>query len=237
MASGSGLTLVSTDELLRLLKALHRGAFVAPVTRAQLIAQAFGNVELGLSPIVGRDLPSAIAIVTCVLSERTQGAKSAATLLHQGPAVPGTRSRDLVAQVLDLIASATAELDVLGLGLGEDRGLCRSLRTLVSSRGIRLRLALDLPASEHAHARSFLAAHDLGLDTVAAYLPVRQRLRSRVVLVDTHSALITSGELTSREDDETFDSGALIRDSAFVLSTRAEWTRLIEAGALVRVEP
>jgi hypothetical protein len=65
-----GIHRVSTDHLKRLLRALHRGALASPVTRASLIEKGFGDLEVHLDLIVGRDRPSAQAVVVAVLQER-----------------------------------------------------------------------------------------------------------------------------------------------------------------------
>lgn len=65
-----GVHRVSTDELKRLLRWLHRGVLPSPITRSALIEKAFGNQEGNLRLIVGLDVPSAKALVVAVLEER-----------------------------------------------------------------------------------------------------------------------------------------------------------------------
>jgi hypothetical protein len=70
MQPGVGIHRVSTDELKRLLRALHRGALASPVTRASLIEKGFGNIEGHLTHVVGRDTAGARAVIAAVLQER-----------------------------------------------------------------------------------------------------------------------------------------------------------------------
>lgn len=72
-----GLSRVSDDDLKRLLKTLHRGHLRTPITRSGLIEAAFGHIEADLDPMVGRDLPSAQALIVCVLAERQAARKRA----------------------------------------------------------------------------------------------------------------------------------------------------------------
>lgn len=65
-----GIHRVSTDELKRLLRWLHRGILPSPITRAALIEKAFGNQEGNLRFVVGLDVPAAKALVLAVLEER-----------------------------------------------------------------------------------------------------------------------------------------------------------------------
>jgi hypothetical protein len=67
---GLGLHRVSTDDLKRLLRALHRGAISSPVTRWSLIEKAFGDIEAHLKHVVGRDTAAAKAVILAVLEER-----------------------------------------------------------------------------------------------------------------------------------------------------------------------
>jgi hypothetical protein len=67
---GLGLHRVSSDELKRLLRALHRGAISSPVTRWSLIEKGFGNIEGHLHHVVARDKDSAKAVILAVLEER-----------------------------------------------------------------------------------------------------------------------------------------------------------------------
>lgn len=70
-ALGFGIHRVSTDELKRLLRALHRGAISSPVTRWSLIEKGFGNQEGNLDHVIGRDTAAAKALIFAVLQERS----------------------------------------------------------------------------------------------------------------------------------------------------------------------
>lgn len=69
-ALGLGMHRVSTDDLKRLLRALHRGVLASPLTRASLVEKGFGDLEGHLSLIVGRDAGAAKAVIVAVLQER-----------------------------------------------------------------------------------------------------------------------------------------------------------------------
>ncbi|HEX6239718.1 MAG TPA: hypothetical protein VFZ61_02445 [Polyangiales bacterium] len=70
MQPGIGIHRVSTDDLKRLLRAIHRGAISSPVTRASLIEKGFGNIEGHLKHVVARDSAGARAVIAAVLEER-----------------------------------------------------------------------------------------------------------------------------------------------------------------------
>jgi hypothetical protein len=69
-ALGLGMHRVSTDDLKRLLRALHRGVLASPLKRAALVEKGFGDLEGHLSLIVGRDAEAAKAVIVAVLQER-----------------------------------------------------------------------------------------------------------------------------------------------------------------------
>ncbi len=65
-----GLSKVSSEELRRLLRAMHRGVLSSPVTRAALIATGFGNIESHLGLLLGLELGAAQRVVVAALAER-----------------------------------------------------------------------------------------------------------------------------------------------------------------------
>ena len=67
---GLGIHRVPTDELKRLLRALHRGAISSPVSRWSLIEKGFGNMEGNLVHVVGQTTEGAKALIAAVMTER-----------------------------------------------------------------------------------------------------------------------------------------------------------------------
>lgn len=65
-----GLSRVATEELERLLRAVHRKTLPSPITRAGLIAHAFGHVEEHLGLLVGLELAAAQRVLVAALAER-----------------------------------------------------------------------------------------------------------------------------------------------------------------------
>lgn len=65
-----GIHRVSTEELKRLMRWLHRGILPSPITRSALIEKAFGNQEGNLRTVVGLDTAAAKALIVAVLEER-----------------------------------------------------------------------------------------------------------------------------------------------------------------------
>ena len=65
-----GVHRINTDDLKRLLRALHRGVLTSPVSRSSLIEKAFGDIEGHLRLIVGLETASAKAVICAVLEER-----------------------------------------------------------------------------------------------------------------------------------------------------------------------
>lgn len=70
MFDARGLSRVSEDDLVRLLRTVHRGEIAFPITRATLIACAFGHIEGELDLLVGRDQAGARALLVAVIAER-----------------------------------------------------------------------------------------------------------------------------------------------------------------------
>lgn len=242
--SEHGLHRVSNAELTRLLRALHRGALPAPITRASLIEKAFGHVEADLDLLVGRDLAAAKALIMAVLGERGDTREIAASrrgqtsLVYMAPPSPGTRSRDLVEQLRELLASATESAHIMGLRTDDDRGLLRTAGALMAGRDARVRLVFeghDAPDPVQ-DVRTFVGQRlPNASERLELYVSKQARLGARVAVVDGKRVLVTSGDLTAREEDGTIDVGVLVEDSALAEALEDEWRKLLALGAVVPV--
>lgn len=234
-----GLHRVSNAELTRLLRALHRGALPSPITRASLIEKAFGHIEAHLDSLIGRDLAAAKALVIAVLAERGQGsganARASASLLYAGPPAPGTRSRDTLEQVRELLASASASAHLYGLRCDDDRGLLRTVGALLAGRdaAVRLVFASDDTSDPETNVRRFVSQRLPGEHArLELFVCTAARLRARAVVVDGARVLVTSGELTSREDDGFLDLGVRLEDVELARALEDEWSKLCATGAV-----
>lgn len=237
-SSNVGMTRVSTEDLLRLLKALHRGTLHEPISRSALIAGAFGHAEGGLGAIVGRDIASAVAMVSAVLAERENARAGKLHLSVQGPAVPGTRSRDMIEQVIELVASAATSIDLCGMTMTDDRRLARSLTAAIEARRLQARVIFAADAVEELEPRIRAYLTSFGLpSTVQAWYAPRAQLRARVVIADQTRVLVGSSDLISTEEDGTFDVGVIIEDANFARALGDEWEKWMRAGELVLVTP
>ncbi len=236
--SSSGLHCLSTEELKRLLRALHRSAISSPVTRSSLIEKAFGNIEGHLDAVVGRDVESAKAMIAAVMAERGKSAGGTASLVYMGPVSPGTRSRDLLEQVRTLLTSAVSRVEIYGIRPDEERGLLRTVAAVSEGRDVPTRVVFDVRGLSDAQnvVRQAVAKdfrHALKLE---AWVSASFGLSMRAVCVDGISALVTSGELHGSEDDTQIDLGVLLRDAAYIAALDEEWQRLVGSGAVHRVE-
>jgi hypothetical protein len=70
-----GLSRVSSSELQRLLRGVHRGHFSLPLSRAGLIAGGFGDIEEHLGPLVGLEQVPIVRLIAAVLAERGSKAR------------------------------------------------------------------------------------------------------------------------------------------------------------------
>ena len=238
-----GLHRLGDAELKRLLRALHRGALPSPVTRSALIEKAFGHIEAHLDLIVGRDLAAAKALVMAVLAERgaegpaTGSRRGASSLVYMGPASPGTRSRDLIDQARELLSSTTSRAHVLGLRLDDDRGLLRTLAAVIAGRDahVRIAFAAEGHADAHGAVRAFVGERiPKSDDKLELFVCAGARLRARAIVIDGQRVLVTSGELTAREEDGAIDVGVVVHDPALAEALEDEWTKLLALGV---VEP
>jgi hypothetical protein len=243
--STAGLHRLPSDELKRLLRALHRDALPSPVTRSGLIEKGFGNIEGNLDGLVGRDVEGAKAMLAAVLAERAAGVGASAQLVYCGVPSPGTRSRDLIEQARELLTSATLSVELYGLSLSHsERGLVRTVAAVCDGRDVPGRLVFDTDGSDEAvaAARELVRTNFRRLEKIEVWSnPPTVRLAFRALIVDKLRALVTSGDLEGGEDDKVFALGVLLHDPAYIAAWHQEWERLTtSAGAgpatLVRVD-
>jgi len=243
-----GLHRLSDHELKRLLRALHRDVFTEQITRSALIEKAFGHIEAHLDLIVGRDVPGAKAVVIAALAERDGVRGQGAQLVYCGPAAPGTRSRDFLDQVRDLLAGATKSIEVYGLGVdlgaraepgasADDRTLLRTLGALMGGRDVKVRLVFD--ARHLAEPLESVRRHVVdsfgSYRALEVFAALEARFRARVVVVDEAKVWVSSGELTTHEEDGFIDVGVVFSDSAYLRALHEEWKRLVDVGVCVPV--
>lgn len=237
MSQEFGLHRLATQELQRLLRALHRDVFTGTVTRSSLIEKAFGHIEAHLDLVVGRDVPSAKAVVIAALAERDGTRGQGAQLVYCGPPAPGTRSRDFLDQVRDLIASSTKSIDVYGLRTSDDRELLRTIAALMSGRDVKVRLVVDARDLDDPidSVRRHVSAGFGSYGELEVLASVRACFRARVVVVDENKVWVSSGELTTHEDDGFVDVGVVFSDGAYSRALAEELKRLVTVGACVPV--
>lgn len=238
-----GLHRLATPELTRLLRALHRDVLPSPVSRSSLIEKAFGHIEGHLDLIVGRDVASAKAVIIAVLAERDGVRGQLAGLSYCGVPSTSTRSRDLLEQVRELIASATQSLHLYGMRIDDDRGLLRTLGSLMSGRDVKVRLVFEQPADPARDAVAEVSrfmAESLRTNASAlleAFVCTRARFRGRVVVVDGAKVLVTSGDLTTAEDDGFIDIGAVFGDDGYIRALSEEFERMVDSQVVLPVPP
>lgn len=71
-SGGQGLAHVSTERLKRMLKRLHDGALVCPITQMTLVVAGLPDLVDEVGHLQGLDARAATAVVVAVLAERAQ---------------------------------------------------------------------------------------------------------------------------------------------------------------------
>lgn len=236
-----GLHCLSSEELKRTLRALHRSAFSSPITRSSLIEKGFGNIEGHLDACVGRDVESAKAMIVAVLAERGKSNHGTAQLVYMGAVSAGTRSKDLLVQVRELLTSTVSRVEIYGVRPEEGRGLLRTLASVCEGRDVPMRVVFDASGVE-GDARARLAQVEAAIaqnfrhaTKLEAWMSADYTLSMRALCVDASVALVTSGELHGVEDDARIELGVLLRDPAYIAALDAEWQRLLGSSSVHRV--
>jgi hypothetical protein len=232
-----GLSRVHSDDLTRLLKLIHRGFFTGKVTRARLIELAFGHLEGELDALVGQEPSTARLLIAAVLAERTHLKAEPPVLHYCGVSAPGTRSRDVLEQVRELLGGALESVLMIGVTLADDRRLMKALAAVMEGRDLTIRLLLDAHGQPEpvAAARAFISTHFRERRKLEAFVSVGAQLTGRALVVDARRVLVTSAELTTLEDDQRIDLGATFDAASYAGQLKDECERMIASGALQRV--
>ena len=82
-AGGQGLAHVSTEKLKRLLKRLHDGTLICPITQMTLVVAGLPDLVDEVGHLQGLDARSSIAVVVAVIAERAQFEKRLAQLQRE----------------------------------------------------------------------------------------------------------------------------------------------------------
>jgi hypothetical protein len=201
-----------------------------------LIEAAFGDHELHLGALVGLSPRAAQALIAAVLAERGQQGVGA-SLSYMGAPCPGTRSRDMLDQVLYLLAPATSRIELIGVRPGDDPRLLRTISHLVDARGLSARVVFDARGGveDLAAAKALADATLRGAARDAVYGCAALRLRARVVICDGRHVLVTSADLSSTEQAASFDVGALLDDPRYAASLLEELERALALGHWVAI--
>lgn len=83
----SSLVRATSADLVRVVRAIHKGFMPSPITRAHLIASGFGHAEAELEAIVGLDPRAALVVVSVVLAERGAAKQGNAGVFRLGDKV------------------------------------------------------------------------------------------------------------------------------------------------------
>src|SRR5690606_32021075 len=132
------------------------------------------------------------------------------TLAFSGVALPGTRSRDTLEQVRELLGGALESVLLMGVALGDDRRLMKGVSAVMQGRELKVRMLLDAHGhtDPQAAASAFVSEHFRERSQLEAYVCVGAKLSARAVVADGRRVFVTSGELTGLEDDGAIHVGA-----------------------------
>lgn len=254
---------VSRPALETIAKALAAGKLTGPFTPG-VLGRHVSNVDLSrLSGELDRLHATGMAtrqiaeVVRAVAFERKhkEAAADRVELVWTGPETRGSQSRDtsVVARELFATASRTILISTYAVYLGRDvfEPLARRMEERTD---LRVLLFLNVPhppgtafdpdVVARDYFREFLKKNWPGPREPELYYDRRSLankgedrgvIHAKVIVVDGHTALVTSANFTEAAHARNIEAGALVRDPAFATSLEQQFTSLVASGALVRV--
>jgi phosphatidylserine/phosphatidylglycerophosphate/cardiolipin synthase-like enzyme len=178
-------------------------------------------------------------------------------LVWTGPEMPGSQSRETAIVARELFARAKRRLLVSSYAVFLGKDVFEPLaRRMEEVPDLRVLLFLNVPApggadfDPDAVAREFFREFlkknwpagrqpELYYDprSLAAKADERAVIHAKCVVVDGHTALVTSANFTEAAHARNIEAGAVVHDSGFAGSLEAQFTSLVAAGKLRRVFP
>ena len=256
---------ISRAGLEALAGALAAGRLSAPYS-ASGVARHLPNVDLEgalaeLNRLHDAGVPPGhlAELLLAVAAERKLREKTSdrVELVWTGPEMPGSQSRETGVVARELFAKATRSVLVSSYAvfLGKEvfEPLAKRMEELPE---LRVLLFLNVPAPggsdfdpdavAREYFREFLKKNwpagrqpELYYDprSLAAKGEARAVIHAKCVVVDGHTALVTSANFTEAAHARNIEAGAVVHDSGFAGSLEVQFTSLVAAGLLRRVFP
>ena len=178
-------------------------------------------------------------------------------LVWTGPEMPGSQSRETAVVARELFAKATRSVLVSSYAVFLGKEVFEPLaRRMEQVPDLRVLLFLNVPAPggsdfdsdavAREYFREFLKKNwpsgrspELYYDprSVAPKGDERAVIHAKCVVVDGHTALVTSANFTEAAHARNIEAGAVVHDAGFAGSLERQFTSLVAAGLLRRVFP
>lgn len=214
-----------------------------------------------LNRLEGAGLPPAhiAEVLFAVVAERKfrEAASDRVELVWTGPEIPGSQSRDTSVVVRELFATANRTVLISSYTVFLGKEVFEPLAVRMEEIGdLRVLLFLNVPpptgtdfvpdAVARDHFREFLKKNwpatrepELYYDRRALAKKADEKgvIHAKCIVVDGHTALVTSANFTEAAHARNIEAGALVRDPAFASSLEQQFVSLVSSGALTRVYP
>ena len=204
--------------------------------------------------------PAHIAeVLLAVSAERKlrEAASDRVELVWTGPETSGSQSRETSVLVRELFAAATRTVLISSYTVYLGKEVFETLAARMDEIGdLRVLLFLNVPPPHGTefdpdtvardHFREFLKKNwpakrqpELYYDRRALAKKGDERgvIHAKCVVIDGHTALVTSANFTEAAHTRNIEAGVLVRDPAFATSLEQQFTSLVSAGVLTRVHP
>ncbi len=248
-----GLTEVLVADLEAMVEAIRRGELSVPITKAALAAAGLSHLHGRLSILDGFGPHETSAAVLAVIAERRVRSSQRVELVWTGPEPLGSASRDTAVVVQELFAGAQKDVLVAGIYFDHAQDILAPLHAGMRDRGVRAEIFLDIPGESPTvdgigafaaqEGEAFLRRNwpfgeprpTLYYDPRTADPRVYVSLHAKCIVVDEHTALVTSANFTSRGQTRNIEVGALIHDDAFAAALVRQWRGAVDAGLMKRL--
>jgi phosphatidylserine/phosphatidylglycerophosphate/cardiolipin synthase-like enzyme len=176
-------------------------------------------------------------------------------LVWTGPEMPGSRSRETAVVARELFAKANRSVLVSSYAVFLGKEVFEPLaKRMEELPGLRVLLFLNVPAPGGTDLDPDAVARDYYREFLKKNWPAARQpelyydprslapkgdergvIHAKCIVVDGHTALVTSANFTEAAHARNIEAGVVVHDAGFAESLEKQFTSLVAAGALVRV--
>jgi phosphatidylserine/phosphatidylglycerophosphate/cardiolipin synthase-like enzyme len=239
-SAGDGLAHVASARLAALLSAIRAGRVRTPISAMGLKLSGFADF-LSVCETLMRAGVGADTMLEVILADRAIRRGPSVELVWSGPSPAKSQALDTRAVVQRLFANAEDHVLICGFAFYQAKEIFATLHQRAQHRDLNIEFFVHFSASGMKSQEAFFKHTWPWRDIMPdVYFDPRSvdgeaAMHAKSVVVDGHTAFVTSANFTTAAQTANVEIGALIEDSRFASDLIDHWGKLKAMDVFVRV--